>query len=468
MFLPRTLTTCLRLCGTGLLACAVLTSSLDAQQPTSQRQGFGQPQQRAISGQYIPRYMRPAGQQVNDGAVTQETAPSTAPQTVQPGQQVQQLPQQLPMTRQQQYIPQGQMAPPYYQSGPVVGAPIDDVIVGDGYYGGGCGDPGCGGCGDCGGGCGCGPTGCFGECGCGPTIDPRDCCIADDCWLSGFSDLCCNSELFIGVHAFKNQVFQSRIIDDEEEFLNPENCHFGYHIGFNTGLPLYKVTCGLFSGQIGVRYSSSNLNDGVIDIGERNQTFVTGGFFRRVDYGLQFGLVADALREDWLPELDLVQVRSELSWVWGGSGSTFGLRAANNIQDDRGFIGGPFVPALNATTLDWYRIFYRHVGACGGYSEFFLGWTDERHTIIGADYDVPLGPRTALVTNFSYMDPDERLELTDNEAWNLSIGVTWRPRGTCWYKFYHRPLFNVADNSSMIISRNPNGVFGEGEGEVNP
>ncbi len=450
MTLSTTLEKCLRLGAiAACLACAATTSSLEAQQSVSAAQGFYSPQERAISGRYSPRYMRPAGQQPVGNAVVQDTAPSTVPDQAA---QVQSTPQ-LQVLPQQQYIPQAQLAPHghYYHSGPVVGAPIDEVIVGDGCYGGDCGG------GECCDPCGCGSSSCFGECGCGPTVDPRDCCIAEDCWLDGLGGLLCNSEFFVGVHAFRNQVFVARAnqIEQELDFESPENCSFGYHLGFNTGVPLYRLTCGLATAQVGVRYTSSNLNDGVFATGERNQTFFTGGLYRRVDYGLQFGAVADVLNESWLPDLNMVQIRSEISWVWGGSGSTAGLRVARNVQDDSGFVGGVFLPEINASTLDWYRLFYQHVGAAGGYSEFYLGWTDEDHAMIGADYDLPLGPRTALLAGFTYMIPNEDLPFTDNEAWNLTMGLTWRPRGTEWYQFYHRPLFRVADNGSMIMSRFP-------------
>jgi hypothetical protein len=40
-----------------------------------------------------------------------------------------------------------------------------------------------------------------------------------------------------------------------------------------------------------------------------------------------------------------------------------------------------------------------------------------------------------------------------NEAYNIFVGLAFRPRGRSYYRSYDRPLFNVADNGSMLIAR---------------
>lgn len=322
--------------------------------------------------------------------------------------------------------------------GHVVGAPVGEVIVGDGgYIDGCCGGDDCGGIGD----------GCCNDC--GSIYDPRDCGINEDCWFGGLGTILCNTEYFAGVQAFKHQVFQ-----DPTGAPQPDNCSFGAHFGFNTGMPLYRLTCGLFSGQVGVNFVNSNLEDGVFATGDRQQTFVTAGLFRRVDYGLQFGAVADILHEEFISTLDIVQMRAELSWVFP-TGSNFGFRWTDNVQDDTGFVGGVFLPNISGQSIDTYRAFYRFTCCRSGYVEFFVGRSDEQHTIWGADLDIPLHNRMAFYAGFNYLAPDDVLPLTDNEAWNLQMGLTFRPRGNDWYKFYHRPLFKVANNGSMVLSRRP-------------
>jgi len=408
---------------TCLITCCGLVSQLDAQQqqrtPAAPR--LFNPQDRAISSQYQPRFMRPAssasgGQVINDGYVGQPA------------------------------MMNGGMVQGGMMQGQTIGAPVSDVIiadggyVNDGYIEGGFVDGGCDSCGDsCGGDCG----------GCGPLFDPRDCGVNQDCWFGGLGNILCNTEYFAGVHAFKHQVFQ-----DPQGRPQPENCSFGAHFGFNTGLPLYNLTCGLLSGQVGVNWVNSNLEDGVLATGDRQQTFVTAGLFRRVDYGLQFGAVADILHEEYVSTLDIVQMRAELSWVFGG-GSNFGFRWTDNVQDDDGFIGGTFLPRISGQAIDTYRLFYRMNFCNAGYFELFGGKSDEQHTIWGAEVDLPVHNRMAMYAGFNYLAPDDVLPLTDNEAWNLQLGVTYRPRGNDWYKFYHRPLFRVADNGSMVQSRRP-------------
>lgn len=397
----------------GSLVTGGFTTDLVAQQatnPTGPR--ISNPQQRAISSRYTPRFMRRASMQ--------NQQPAVADTLVQPSPVVEGGPVQF--------------------SGGVVGAPVDEVIVSDGgyidygYEQGGCD------CGNCGG----------NACGdCGPLYDPRDCGFNDDCWFGGLGKIFCNAEYFAGVQAFHHQQFE-----DPQGQRQPENCSFGYHLGVNAGLPLYRLTCGLVSGQIGVNVLRSNLNDGAFATGEREQTFVTFGLYRRVDYGLQFGVVADILHEEYVSTLDLVQMRAELSWVWAG-GSNFGFRFTENVQDDSGFIGGTFLPSINGQAIDTYRLFYRKSLCNGGYAECFYGRSDESHNIFGIDMDLPISDCTAFYAGYNYLSPDDEIRLTDNEAWNMTMGFSYRPRGRDWYKFYHRPLFKVADNGILVQSRRP-------------
>lgn len=423
MYLPR-LTRNILAAVACLLTCGGLISTLEAQQQrgTPQAPRLFNPQERAISSQYKPRFMQQASttsgaQVINDSYVGQPVVSNAMP-----------------------------------AGGHVIGAPVGDVIIADGgYIDSGYADGGCGCDGGCGGGCDTGGCGCDGGCGggCGPLYDPRDCGINQDCWFGGLGNILCNTEYFAGVHAFKHQVFQ-----DPQGLQQPENCSFGAHFGFNSGLPLYNLTCGLFSGQIGVNFVNSNLEDGVMATGDRQQTFVTAGLFRRVDYGLQFGVVADIMHEEFVSTLDIVQMRAELSWVFAG-GNNFGFRWTDNVQDDSGFIGGTFLPRISGQSIDTYRLFYRMSFCNAGYVELFGGKSDERHTIWGADIDLPLHNRMAMYAGFNYLSPDNVLPLTDNEAWNIQLGVSFRPRGNDWYNFYHRPLFRVADNGSMVQSRRP-------------
>ena len=384
-----------------LVAANFASHDLVGQQP-NQTGGQTQPSSRAISKRYVPQHMR--------------------------------------RTSQPNVVPVGYAAPqdpifeelvdPVYNSAPaadcgcdsgghIIGGPVEQVIGGPG-----------------------------GEyCGC-EEADCRDCQTFRDCWFGRVGGLFQNAEYFAGAQASRSfgfsQTSQAR-----------EPGTFGFHSGFNIGLPLYRLTCGLVSGQFGLRSVHSNFETNNFASNERQQLFMTAGFFRRVDYGLQFGAVVDVLREDWIAKIDLVQIRGELSYVWP-AGSSFGFRFSEGVQDDNapGQIGGQMISVIPGATLDTSRFFYRRSCSWGGHAEAFFGWSDESHAIYGAAADIPLGNCTALQTGFTYLSPDDAGVLGDSaEAWNIFMGITYRPRGKGWYKFYHRPLLPVADNGSMIIRR---------------
>ena len=400
----------------GWLSC----NPLSAWQSVPAGMGAQQPVPRNVSQRYTPRYMRPAAGNM---------AGQPAPEGNYP----------VRMTGYGRPIPQ-EVVEPMMEEGQIVEEGFTDASYFDEGYASSGDDCGCGRCPTCLGG---NESDCYN---CGPAVDCRDCGVPDDCWMKGLGGILCNSEYFFGAQGFKNQVFRGQTAN-----LNPENCGFGLHAGFNSGLPLYWLTCGLVSGQIGANVVHSNFEDGFLASGDRQQTFFTAGLFRRVDYGLQFGAVVDILSEDWVTEFEVAQMRSELSWVWSG-GANIGFRWHANIQDDFETVGD--VELNGIQTIDNYRLFYRYACCEGGYAEAFYGRTDEQHSLYGVDFDLPISASLALQTGLTYMQPDDDLVFSDNEAWNLFLGISFRPRGRDWYDFYHRPLFDVADNGSMILSRN--------------
>ena len=395
-----------------MVAAHFVTSGVVAQQPQLALQQ-NQAQPRMISKRYVPQHMRYQRQnapqpvvQAEYLSVSQEPYESVAEVISEP----------TPMVS-------GDCGCDGGGSGYVVGGPVEQVI-------GGC-DQGC--CGGC------------------DQIDCRDCRISRDCWIKRAGGLFCNAEYFSGAAAFRSYGFDPGLTSVTAR----EAGTFGFHSGFNVGLPLYRLTCGLVSGQFGLRSVQSNFEGSPFSANDRQQLFMTAGFFRRVDYGFQFGTVVDILREDWIAQLDLIQVRGELSYVWP-AGSSFGFRFSEGVQDDNapGQIGAVQLPMIRNAILDTNRFFFRKASSCGGYAEAFIGWSDESHTIYGVDADLPIGNCTALQAGFSYLSPDDSAVAGNTEAWNIYLGLTYRPRGRGWYKFYHRPLLPVADNGSMIIRRN--------------
>lgn len=351
--------------------------------------------------------------------------------------------------------------------GQVIGSPIgssivsNEVIMGD-SYGGVVTSDAVGGC-DCGGGS-CGGGGCDSGCGdVGESYFADDCCgrggcpEGGPCILNRFGKVFRRAEYFGGFTSFRSNLYTA---PDGSNELVDDSSH-GVYAGFNLGLPLCRLSCGLFSGQFGVRTVNTNFGGAAFTDDDRNQIFMTAGFFRRVDYGLQLGVVADILREEWFSDVDLVQIRGEIGYVWQG-GTSFGFRFARNVQDDQteGDFNNVFFTDSIVTTNDWYRFFLRHEVARGGYGEIFGGWTDNEQGIIGLDFDFPITDRIAFQSGFTYYLSDTELPANQgflggdpNDSFNIFAGFSIRPHGRKYYRNYERPLFDVADNGTMMMFR---------------
>lgn len=301
----------------------------------------------------------------------------------------------------------------------------------------------------------------FGSCGdsCGYFgFCDRGGCPDDFCWLSSFGQILYRGDYFFGAQGFQTPMFAAPgtnlpgLVEDQ---------NFGFYGGFNFGLPLCRLTCGLFSGQFGIRSVQSNFGGARFTEESRDQMFMTAGFFRRVDYGFQAGAVADLFWENWFTNSHVVQLRAELSYLWLG-GTSFGFRYHGNISDDvtSGTLGGVPVDGLRTFSEDQYRFFLRHETMVGGFGEAFIGWTDSEQTIFGFALDAPITNTLSAQTSVTYFLDDTRVPAGGpalggyvNEAWNVTAGFAWRPAGRTWYRGYERPLFDVADNGSMLIRR---------------
>lgn len=370
--------------------------------------GFGR---RTLSRRYVPRHLRQVSTFQDDGVAAED------------------IPMGVPK---QGTIYEGEMMEGTIVHSDIVGSDCADCTAGasvDSVFNSGCGVDSCGGCAIC--------------------PPNNQCGLVEDCLPRRFGGILCNTEWFAGAHGFTN----STNIDG--------NGSFGFYGGANMGLPLNYLTCGLISGQLGVRSVQSNFSGSPFMDSTRDQLFVTGGVYRRVDHGLQFGVVADILYESWYVETDIVQLRGELSWVYP-NGSQLGFRFTDQVQDS--VSEGTFVDINGRTTtttenlgiVNTYRFFYRKQHACGGFGEIYGGFSDNDHALVGMDFELPLNDCWGMQSNFIYVIPEDnsaRLGYLE-EAWNVSVGITWRPQGQAWWRNYHRPLLPVADNGSLISVRN--------------
>ncbi len=254
-----------------------------------------------------------------------------------------------------------------------------------------------------------------------------------------------NLELFAGVQGFTGPAnWQSG------------GGSFGFNEGLNWGLPVPLFGC--LGGQIGFRATQSNLSGSALSDDTRRQAFVTAGLFRRVDVGLQGGVVVDWLSDGWYRDADLVNLRMELSWVidsthevgfWGA----FGTKDSLDLVDDEQEVAWE--------TTELCAFFYRYsFGGCReGDARLFAGWSGQSDGLLGADARLPLSETWALETNFTYLIPNEGDGAGADadyaqESWNVGINLVWYP-GRHWGQGdrYYRPLFRVADNGVFMMDR---------------
>lgn len=233
---------------------------------------------------------------------------------------------------------------------------------------------------------------------------------------------------------------------------------FGFYEGLNWGMPLPLF--GGLGAQAGFRATQSNLSGSAVSDATRRQAFVTAGLFRRVDVGLQGGVVIDWLSDGWHRNLDLVNVRMELSWMIDGTHELgfWGAAGTKNSQDL-----APVEPVVIGPweTTDLYAFFYRYnFGDCQqGDARLFAGWSGQGDGLIGADVRLPLSMTWAMETNVAYLIPSEGSGTGFGaghvqESWNIAAGLVWQPgrrlgRGDSYY----RPLFRVADNGTFMMDR---------------
>ena len=322
---------------------------------------------------------------------------------------------------------------------PACGAPC----CGDGCCSGGCADGVCGcGCGDA---C-CGDAICEPTCGCGGSgcndcrnwpqsifgCDDRGC--VPILWLPPIKEI----TFFGGVQGFKGPLDGNR-----------DGGNFGFHEGFNIGGKMAWLPWPGLGYQFGYQATQNQLsgdaNTGTDD--GHSQHFVTTGLFHRRTLGLQWGVVWDMLRDERQGANDFGQVRGEVSFR-NVANRELGFAFTANSNDN----------VINATTYqaaDQYLFFYRIFGRQGGSCRAFAGFTGQADAVIGSDFHTPLTNRWSLEGNWAYLIPDSGNagSAARDEAWNLSMQLVWHYgcRAKTWYKRPYRPMFNVADNGSLIV-----------------
>ncbi len=232
---------------------------------------------------------------------------------------------------------------------------------------------------------------------------------------------------------------------------------FGFHEGFNFGSRLPSLLAGQMGSQLGLRFTHTHLDGSSAGADRRSQLFLTAGLFRRVDYGLQGGLVVDYLHDDWIYQADLVQLRGELSFLMSACHDIgFRFTDSQQVDDTSAVVAGASGPlAVRLAGLNNYRFFYRYrFGERGrGVAELQAGFTEESEGVVGFSLKTPLQNQLGLETTATYLIPSAKSASPYmDEGWNLGMAIVWTPGrvfGTC--RDYYRPLFDVADNGSFLV-----------------
>jgi hypothetical protein len=244
--------------------------------------------------------------------------------------------------------------------------------------------------------------------------------------------------------------------------------NFGVNEYLNWAMPFWNAF-GI-GWQVGVRGVQTNFNTasvgdtssgGRLQSGGREQVFLTTGFFTRAfeGRGLQGGAVYDYLNDNYYDQVEISQLRGELSYVWGyhelGFWGAFSGREQNGL----------FSPAIRtggvASTVDLYTAFYRlHFGDANE-ARVWGGASGDGQGIVGASVRAPMARSWALEGTFTYLMPSKSQTVQLDplttvtfapQAWNVGVNLVWYPAGRARRSLAspYRPLFDVADNGSMI------------------
>ena len=284
-----------------------------------------------------------------------------------------------------------------------------------------------------------------------------DCGPCDECF--DVCDMFCeNFSVFGGVQGFKSPTDQ--FLTDFSSQNN--NGNFGFHEGINWGIPVCQNS-GI-GYQLGGQIVHSDISGTPFSDQERTQYFLTTGLFYRAPCGggLQGGAVVDFLHDNFFAEIDLAQIRAEVSFVSCG-GHEVGFWGAFGVEQDGEsfalpfFDSGSFSQAIDWDVIDMYTFFYRRHFCNGSVGRVWAGFTGDGDGVLGADVLAPLADRLALQAGFNYVVPeeDDSLNETFDEVWGMSINLVWFPgyRRCCAPSNPYRPLFNVADNSTFLVEQ---------------
>lgn len=236
----------------------------------------------------------------------------------------------------------------------------------------------------------------------------------------------------------------------------------GIQEGFQWSAPAPWIFNGKLSIQVGALATQNSLHGSPLFADRRDQVFFTAGMFRRVDYGVQGGVVLDYLEDDWYYEARLSQLRGELSFR-GSRGIEWGFRWTSSLDHPttkEHVIGSNVNNARSSTfeATDTYRFFYRRPiePRSPTVTSISLGFSENKDFLIDCGLETPLRGSMGIRTGATYLVPTNDVGDTryQKEAWAFGISLVFTPgrRFGCGSR-YHRPLLDVANYGSFLIHR---------------
>ncbi len=232
---------------------------------------------------------------------------------------------------------------------------------------------------------------------------------------------------------------------------------FGFHEGINYGAPLPFFPGSGIGFQVGNRWVQSNLSGTGFSRRQRNQTFTTIGAFRRASYGWEGGVVADILRDRWYGQVDMTQVRGQISYKFPQVHEWGYWFTASDSNDS---VTSPIdQSSLRFEITSLHSFFYRRRMTLvpGGELTLFAGASGDKDGLVGTKVFLPVTNSLAFQSDFTYLTPQESTPNggTANEGWNLGLSLVWRlgMNAQCCEPSCFQPLFDVAGNGTMMLNQ---------------
>jgi hypothetical protein len=235
---------------------------------------------------------------------------------------------------------------------------------------------------------------------------------------------------------------------------------FGFTEGFNFGKGFNYLGRGELSAQFGLRGTQTNLSGSETTTSDRKQLFLTTGLFHRADWGLQGGAVVDYMHDDWNYNLDMLQVRAEISWKFPEAHEIGFWMALDADHGDTHTSVGKTNPSIideSWYTVDVYTFFIRNTNPqTGVMTRLMGGFTGNKDGILGVQLRSPINENWALDANATYLIPEEGSETNGfrEESWNVGFDLVFFPGCKTPYDLdYNSPLFDVGSNGNFFVDR---------------